>query len=149
MSIPFLATIPFVEHLGFTLEVFEGGLSELHYPVQAGHLNSFGVTHGGACMALLDVTMATAARSLDKGLGVITIEMKTTFMRPAPMVPGGFLVGRGKLLHRTRSMAFCEGTILDADGQACAHATGTFKYVKAATQPHPAGTPVPTTIPTD
>jgi hypothetical protein len=30
MSIPFGAVIPFVEHLGFTLEKFEGGQSELH-----------------------------------------------------------------------------------------------------------------------
>ena len=26
-------------------------------------------------------------------------------------------------------MAFTEGTIYDAEGNACAHATGTFKYV--------------------
>jgi NADPH-dependent curcumin reductase CurA len=29
-------------------------------------------------------------------------------------------------------MAFTEGTIYDAEGNACAHATGTFKYVSAA-----------------
>ena len=48
MSIPFGATIPFVNHLGFTLEKFEGGQSELHYAPRAEHLNSFAVTHGGA-----------------------------------------------------------------------------------------------------
>jgi hypothetical protein len=31
-------------------------------------------------------------------------------------------------------MAFTEGTIFDADGNACAHATGTFKYVNRAEQ---------------
>ena len=31
MSIPFGAVIPFVDHLGFTLEKFEGGHSELRY----------------------------------------------------------------------------------------------------------------------
>ena len=31
MSIPFGADIPFVHHLGFTLEKFEGGESELRY----------------------------------------------------------------------------------------------------------------------
>jgi len=44
MSLPFGATIPFVDHLGFTLEKFEGGHSELHYATQAEHLNSFAVT---------------------------------------------------------------------------------------------------------
>ena len=129
MSIPFGATIPFVNHLGFTLEKFEGGESELHYAPQPQHLNSFDVTHGGAVMTLLDVVMATAARSVEPAMGVVTIEMKTSFMRPAKVPAGAKLVARGELQHRTRSMAFTEGRVYDAEGQLCAVATGTFKYV--------------------
>ena len=129
MSIPFGATIPFVDHLGFTLEKFEGGESELHYAPQPEHLNSFAVTHGGAVMTLLDVVMATAARSADPVMGVVTIEMKTSFVRPAKVSPGQKLVAKGLLQHRTRSMAFTEGRVYDTDGQLCAMSTGTFKYV--------------------
>ncbi len=129
MSIPFGAHIPFVHHLGFSLERFEGGQSELHYVPKAEHLNSFDVTHGGAVMTLLDVVMATAARSATPEMGVVTIEMKTSFMRPAKVAPGQRLVAKGALQHRTRSMAFTEGRVYDAEGQLCAVATGTFKYV--------------------
>ena len=80
-------------------------------------------------MTLLDVTMATAARSVEKDMGVVTIEMKTSFMRPAPG-DGSRLTAKGRLIHRTTSMAFTEATLYDALGQACAHSTGTFKYVK-------------------
>lgn len=118
--------IPFVHHLGFELVLFEGGNSEIHYEVKPEHLNSFGVTHGGACMTLLDVAMAVAARSVDKEMGVVTIEMKTSFMQPAR----GKLSGKGHLMHRTATMAFTEATIYDSAGKPCAHATGTFKYVK-------------------
>ena len=118
--------IPFVNHLGFDLEVFDGGQSQIAYEPSPEHLNSFGVTHGGAVMTLLDVTMAVAARSVDKDMGVVTIEMKTSFMQPAR----GKLTGRGRLMHRTATKAFMEGTVFDAGGKACAHATGTFKYVK-------------------
>ena len=137
MSIPFGAHIPFVEHLGFTLEKFEGGESVLHFAPRPEHLNSFDVTHGGAVMTFLDVIMATAARSVDPDMGVVTIEMKTTFMRPAKVPSGDQLVGQGRLVHRTRSMAFTEGHIYDAEGQLCAAATGTFKYVtrRAAQSP--------------
>ena len=117
--------IPFVHHLGFELTLFEGGFSELHYDPKPEHLNSFAVTHGGALMTLLDVTMAVAARSVDPVMGVVTIEMKTSFMQPAR----GKLVGKGHLMHRTKSMAFTEATVFDDAGRACAHATGTFKYV--------------------
>jgi uncharacterized protein (TIGR00369 family) len=129
MSIPFGAHIPFVDHLGFTLEKFEGGQSELHFAPRPEHLNSFDVTHGGAVMTFLDVVMATAARSVDPQMGVVTIEMKTTFMRPAKVPSGHKLVGKGHLEHRTRSMAFTEGRVYDAEGQLCAVSTGTFKYV--------------------
>jgi len=129
MSLPFGANIPFVEHLGFTLEQFEGGQSELRYAPRPEHLNSFEVTHGGALMTLLDVVMATAARSVAPEMGVVTIEMKTSFMRPAQVAAGQALVARGQLQHRTRSMAFTEGRVHDAEGQLCAVATGTFKYV--------------------
>jgi len=117
--------IPFVEHLGFSLDKFEGGHSQLTYEPKPEHLNSFMVTHGGACMTFLDVTMAAAARSAQPDMGVVTIEMKTQFMQPAR----GKLTGKGRLMHRTATMAFTEGTIYDEAGKACAHATGTFKYV--------------------
>lgn len=123
--------IPFVQHLGFELLVFEAGQSELRYRPADQHLNSFGVTHGGACMTFLDVVLATAARSVDKRMGVVTIELKTSFMRAAPQPEAGqYFTGRGKLMHRTATMAFCEGGLYDAAGNLCTHATATFKYVK-------------------
>ena len=121
--------IPFVRHLGFVLTQFAGGKSEITYTALGEHLNSFGVTHGGALMTLLDVSMATAARSESPEQGVVTIEMKTSFMHPA----SGPLLARGVLMHRTKTMAFTQSTIFDAQGHACASAMGTFKYVKPAT----------------
>jgi uncharacterized protein (TIGR00369 family) len=122
----FGVAIPFVDLLGFELYLYEGGRSELVYQPKPEHLNSFNVTHGGALMTLLDVTMAVAARSVQQDMGAVTIEMKTSFMQPAR----GRLTGRGHLMHRTPTMAFTEGTVFDEAGRACAHATGTFKYVR-------------------
>jgi uncharacterized protein (TIGR00369 family) len=135
MQESFGAYIPFVDHLGFEMVFFEDGQSEIRYTPAPEHLNSFNVTHGGAVMTLLDVTLATAARSVDKAVGVVTIEMKTSFMRPARST----LTGKGRIIHRTRSMAFTEGTVFDAEGNACAHATGTFKYVNRAEADAPKG----------
>jgi uncharacterized protein (TIGR00369 family) len=142
MSIPFGVHVPFVANLGFTLEKFEGGASELHFSPRPEHYNSFDITHGGAVMTLLDVVMATAARSAEPDMGVVTIEMKTSFMRPAKTAEGEHLVAKGLLLHRTKTMAFTDGKVYDANGQLCAHATGTFKYVKRASS-------VTSQIPTD
>ena len=129
-TLSFGVDIPFVKLLGFQLTLFEGGRSEVLLPADPEHLNSFAVTHGGVLMALLDVTMASAARSVCPELGVVTIEMKTSFMRPAIPSENGPLVAKGELMHRTATMAVTQATVYDARGHACAHATGTFKYLK-------------------
>ncbi len=123
----FLVDIPFVKLLGFDLEVFEAGLAQISYVPTPEHQNAFGVTHGGALMTLLDVTMASAARSVQMDMGLVTIDMKTSFMQTAR----GKLTGKGRLMHRSASLAFTEATVFDAAGKPCAHATATFKYMGA------------------
>jgi len=135
----FGAFIPFVELLGFELTRFEGGESTLQYTPKPEHLNSFDVLHGGVVMTLLDVGMASAARSVQPEKGVLTIEMKTSFMRASPG-DGSMLTVKSTLLHRTGRMAFVEGRIFDAQGQLCAQATGTFKYAPRQTALHSVAT---------
>jgi len=132
--VEFSVHIPFVELLGFELQKFEGGEAEIAFEPKPEHQNSFNVVHGGASMTLLDVVMAHAARSVEPAMGCVTIEMKTSFMRAAK----GPLLAKGKLLHRTATMAFTEGRIVDADGKLCAHATGTFKYLRDIPKSRPA-----------
>ena len=127
----FRVRIPFVEHLGFELLSFDAGEAQIALTVREELCNSWSVAHGGVTMTLLDVVMAHAARSPNQpgnppDSGVVTIEMKTSFMRPGL----GRLLAHGKLLQRTASMAFCEGSVRDERGQLIAHATGTFKYLK-------------------
>lgn len=122
----FQVHIPFVAHLGFALQRWSDGEAEITYDPAAEHLNSFNVVHGGASMTLLDVVMAHAARSVQTDMGCVTIEMKTSFMQAAR----GPLRATGKLLHRTATMAFTEGHVYDAEGRLCAHASGTFKFVR-------------------
>ena len=130
--------IPFVEELGFELWGFGDGQADLRVDLSQAHLNSWQVAHGGVVMTLLDVAMAHAARSAaspgsgpgsspGSGPGMVTIEMKTSFMRPGE----GRLRALGRLLHRTSTLAFTEGSVFNEAGDLCAHATGTFKYLRA------------------
>ncbi len=128
----FPVQIPFAELLGFELISVGGGLAQIDVPLRDQLYNSWQMAHGGVTMTLLDVVMAHAARSLDMqqpdgGRGVVTIEMKTSFMRPAT----GRLRGMGKLLTSTSTLAFCEGSVFDASDVLVAHATGTFKFLRS------------------
>ncbi len=124
--------IPFVRMLGVRLIEFGDGVARMGLAVRADLQNSFAMAHGGVVMTLLDISMAVAARAVepapddDLTKGMITIEMKTSFLRPGR----GELRCLGRCIHRTRALAFCEGEILDETGAMVARASGTFKYVK-------------------
>jgi uncharacterized protein (TIGR00369 family) len=127
----FPRVIPFAEAQGFELLRFEAGEAEIAVSLRPDHCNTWQVAHGGLTMTLLDVVMAHASRAPTPGQpvddrGVVTLEMKTSFMRPGV----NRLISHGKLLHRTSSLAFCEGRVVDEAGELIAHATGTFKYLR-------------------
>lgn len=115
--------IPFATHLGIQLVENGGGRTVLMLEVRPELMNRFEVAHGGVVMTLLDVAMAIATHSLDpEADGVITVEMKTSFIGAAT----GTVTVEGRCLHLGKSVAFCEGRALGADGKLCATASGTF-----------------------
>ncbi|MFZ4652138.1 MAG: PaaI family thioesterase [Rubrivivax sp.] len=127
----FRVRIPLVHTLGIELVDLQPGQAVLAVEVAENLTNSWGVAHGGLTMTLLDVAMAHAARNpaeLDGPVqaGAVTIEMKTTFMRPGK----GRLLARARCVHRTASLAFCEAEVRGADDELVAQATGTFKHLR-------------------
>ncbi|MDE1184348.1 PaaI family thioesterase [Paraburkholderia sp.] len=118
---------PFVDHLGVQVVSALDGESEVVLPLAADHMNTWAVAHGGVTMTLADVALAMAARSLAAdGVGVVTVEMKVNFMQPGR----GELRGFARVLHRSTTMAYCEGEIRDSEGHFVAKALGTFKYMR-------------------
>ena len=127
----FARHIPFIHLLGAQLLRFEEGETEIALDIREELNNSWQIAHGGVVMTLLDVAMAHATRAPrlpEEGpdpRGTVTIEMKTSFMRPAQ----GRVTCIGRLLHRSAALAFCEATLFNAAGDRLAHATGTFKLI--------------------
>ena len=118
---------PFVDHLGVRLVSAENGHSEVALTLTDAQMNTWQVAHGGVTMTLADVALATAARSLaEDGVGVVTVEMKVNFMQPGR----GELRAFGHVLHRSSTMAYCEGEVRDSSGHFVAKALGTFKYMR-------------------
>ena len=121
--------IPFAKDLGMELVSAQDGQSRLELEVQPRHLNGWGAVHGGVIMTVLDVAMAIAARTVQpRGEGVVTIEMKTSFMQAGPTQ--GRLVAAGSCAHRSGTMAFCEAEVRSAADQLVARASGTFKLLR-------------------
>jgi len=121
--------VPFISDLGVELVSMSEGRSELALDLQPRHMNSWQVMHGGVILSMLDVCMSRAARSLDpEASGCATVELKTSFFQPGGQ-PGVRVFARGKVLHRSTTMYYCEGEIWN-DDRLIAKAMGTFKTLK-------------------
>jgi acyl-CoA thioesterase len=124
--------IPFLDDLGLQFDAMADGRAQVSLVPEKRHTNSWGVVHGGVIMTMLDVAMAMAGRSLktERDGGNVTIEMKTTFVRPTQLQrAGAAVIAKGHCYHLSSTMAFCEGEVLDDEGRVCAKATGTFKFL--------------------
>lgn len=124
-----LPAIPFLQELGITVLESGGGQAQVTLTLQARHLNGWQVAHGGVIMTLLDNVMSLAGRSMEPDIrGGVTIEMKTSFMQPGGK-EGCHLIAKGKVLHASASIYFCEGELWNED-KLVAKATGTFKFIR-------------------
>ena len=121
--------VPFIKDVGIEVTEVQPGRSRLELGVQPRHLNGWRAVHGGVTMTVLDVAMAIAARSLEpEADGVVTVEMKCSFMQAGP--PTGRLLAIGTCVHKSTTMAFCESEVRDDANRLLARAMGTFKYVR-------------------
>lgn len=120
---------PVARLLGRTIRSIaaEAGTIEAEFRPREEFLNTNGTIQGGILAAMLDSTMGPALRvTLAPGEIAPTLELKVSFLRPAPVGP---LVGRGRVVHKTRSIAFLEGDLRNATGEVVATASATARIV--------------------
>ncbi len=85
--------------------------------------NPMGQIQGGYVCAMLDEAMSVAGMIASGMTHVVpTLEMKTSFLRPA--MPGA-LRGVGRVVKWGRTVCFTEGELYDAEGRLLAKASGT------------------------
>src|SRR5260364_290917 len=63
---------------------------------------------------------------------VVTVELKTNFMQPGQ----GCLHALARVLHKTATLAYCEGEVRNPQKALIAKALGTFKYVRKRRAEH-------------
>ena len=122
---PFMP-IPFLELLGVKREAAANGVARMSLELQPQLRNLYDGFHGGVIMTLLDVVMASAAVSRNNfQKTVVTVDISVSFLAPA----SGQLVATAEATGGGRSICFCEGRVIDANGTLIAKALGTFKYL--------------------
>jgi len=119
--------IPFTEHLGIQLVESTKEHAVVSLKKRPELLNSWGATHGGVIMTMLDLVMSWAVRG-HYGVvgGVLTVDLSLGFMKASY---GDRVIAEGRVLHGGKSTAFCEGEARDDKGELLAKAIGTFKLL--------------------
>lgn len=120
---------PAARLLGWKLERIdpEGGSIRVQFEGRAEFLNPVGSIQGGILAAMLDDTLGPAAAAALGGAAFAqTLELKTSFLRPAGP---GKLYGDGRVVHRGREILFLEGSLSTADGKLVATATATARVI--------------------
>ena len=110
--------------LGFRRVDVEPGHVELEWDAPAEYSFPDGaggrIIHGGLVTRILDSAMGGACWSLlDEGEHFLTADLRAEFMRSARP---GYLRAEGKVVQRTRRVAFCAAELYDADGALLASA---------------------------
>jgi len=116
--------IPFAERLGIRLVHRDVGDVILELDLNDDHMNSWQMAHGGVIMSMLDIAMATSAKTLDEASSdAATVELKTNFLKAAT----GRITARALAQRTGRSLVFVEGEMRNEPQELLARATGTCK----------------------
>lgn len=120
---------PVARLLGWELLEIEPGRVKVRYEAGRQFLNPMGNVQGGILAAMLDDVMGPAAfTTVEEGKFVPTLEFKISFFRSAK---AGMLIAEGRLVHRTKSIAYVEGDLWTGAGELVARGTATLLVVTA------------------
>jgi uncharacterized protein (TIGR00369 family) len=125
--------VEFTRHLAIESVGMSDGAFVLELELDERHLSTAARAHGGVLFTMLDTALGRAViAELPPGRGCATVEMKINYFRP---VQHGRIRALGRCVQRTKSLAYAEGEILNADGKTLARATGTFFLTDTLRQP--------------
>ncbi|KJS45750.1 MAG: hypothetical protein VR70_00215 [Rhodospirillaceae bacterium BRH_c57] len=118
--------VPFLRHCSIRGIDRGEGWTLSAVDIEPHHHNSHASGHGGLIMTLLDVAMGSAARLSDpSSTGAITLNLQTTFLRPAM----GRVLCRARVLSQAARTVYCDAEVTDEQGSLLAHGTSTFMLV--------------------
>ena len=115
---------PFVRLMGMRLVSSGSGRSVMECRVRPVLKNSAGTLHGGAMGALVDMSVATALRSvMPLSSKMTTVEYKVNFLKP---VPEGTVTAHGNILRLGRTIAVGASEIRNEAGEVVAFGSATY-----------------------
>jgi uncharacterized protein (TIGR00369 family) len=119
---------PYFSLLSMEIKTLKVNRCTLEVRLEEKHLQPFGAVHGGVYASLIDAaTFWAVFTSLDEGLGMTTVELKTNYLAPATK---GILHTAGTAIKIGKTLCLGEATVADGEGRLLAHGTATMMIIK-------------------
>jgi uncharacterized protein (TIGR00369 family) len=123
-----IATAPFEDFIGLTIEAAAGGEARLTLPFRVCLANGGGVMHGGALVSLADTAVAMAIKSiLPAGTTFATTALETRFLAP---VKGGTVVAQARVHGPVGRIFRGEAELRDESGAIVARFHSEFRVAR-------------------
>jgi uncharacterized protein (TIGR00369 family) len=121
-------TFPFIKLMGMKLLSSGDGKSVMRCRIRPVLRNTAGTLHGGVMGALVDMSVATALRSvMDLSCWMTTVEYKVNFLKP---VSDGVITARGTILRLGSTIAVGATEIRNGQGEVVAFGSATYYILK-------------------
>lgn len=119
-------TAPHLELLGYRVDHYEPGVSELIWRVPPPLLNPAGIAHGGFLAAILDDAAGMAAASAyPRWVPQLTVHLSVDYL--APVRPDRDHRVSGRVIRHGKGSSLSDATITDPDGTLLARGSGVFQ----------------------
>lgn len=123
-----VATAPFEDHVGLTIESAADGEARLSMPFRVCLANGGGVMHGGALVTLADTAVAMAIKSiLPPGTFFATTELNTQFLAP---FQSGTVVALARVRGPEGRTFYGEAELRDEAGTVVARFQSVFRVAR-------------------
>ncbi len=124
---------PFIRMMGMTLLSAGDGRSVIRCRIRKILRNTAGTLHGGVMGALVDMSVATALRSvLPPANWMTTVEYKVNFLKP---VAEGSVTAHGRILRLGKTIAVGTTELKNDAGEVVAVGSATFYLTGAVKSP--------------
>ena len=116
---------PVAQLVGLRSTYVMPGRVVFEYEPREEHYNVLGAVDAGILTTVLDSAMAAAVQSLlSAELGLATVELRTSFVRPVTLA-SGTLRAEGVVVHSGSRLATAEAKLVDGSGRLHANAAST------------------------
>jgi uncharacterized protein (TIGR00369 family) len=117
------AAAPINEYFAPKLHIPERGVAELRMTVRPDFHHAAHAAHGAVYFKVLDDATFFAANSIVEDVFVLTVSFNLYLTRP---VSEGEIIGRGRVVSRSKRLYLAEGVLEDSRGREIARGSGAF-----------------------